>query len=146
MRRADIERVVAIERDTFTMPWSEDTFADLLGRRDAECLVADLTGVGPVGYAVFWWAAREAELGDLAVWEPYRGAGIGARLLEEALEAAAGRGLRRVFLEVRDTNRAAQSLYRRNGFRVVGRRPDYYRDPREDAIVMARKLAGPRAS
>jgi len=146
MAPADLERVGSIERDTFTMPWSEGTFSDLLRRRDAACLVAELANAGPVGYAVFWWAAGEGELGDIAVWKPYRNAGIGSRLVAEVLSGAADRGVRRLFLEVRDTNRAAQALYRRYGFRVVGRRPDYYRDPREDAIVMVRTLAEPGAS
>lgn len=142
MARRDLPRVVAIERETFTMPWSEGTFADLLERADARCLVAELEGAGPIGYAVFWWAAGEAELGDLAVWQPHRGAGIGALLLVEVLDDAAARGVRRIFLEVRESNAAARALYRRHGFRVVGRRPDYYRDPREDAIVMLRTLDG----
>ncbi len=145
MTRDDLERVVAIERETFTMPWSEGTFSDLLERRDAACIVAALAGAGPVGYAIYWWAADEAELGDLAVWEPYRGTGLGSILVAEVLAGAARLGVERIFLEVRESNRPARSLYRRSGFREAGRRPDYYRDPREDAIVMVRAVPRLRA-
>jgi len=145
MTREDLERVVAIEKETFTMPWSEGTFSDLLERPDAACLVATLAAAGPVGYAIYWWAAGEAELGDLAVWEPYRGTGLGACLVAEVLAGASRRGVGRIFLEVRESNRAARSLYRRSGFREAGRRPDYYRDPREDAIVMVRAVPRPGA-
>ena len=142
MRAADVDAVVAIERGTFTMPWSAGTFRDLLARPDAACLVADADGQ-PVGYAVYWWAAGEAELGDIAVKESWRGSGVGSHLIGAVIDGAARRGARRLFLEVRDTNRRARALYRRHRFREVGRRPDYYRDPREDAIVMVRSLSEP---
>ena len=140
MARADIAAVAALEAETFTMPWSRDTFSDLLDRPDAACVVAVAPGIGLAGYAVYWWAGGEAELGDIAVREPWRGRGIGSALIGEVLEGASARGAERLFLEVREGNRAARSLYRRHGFREAGRRPDYYRDPREDAIVMARTL------
>jgi ribosomal-protein-alanine N-acetyltransferase len=140
MSRADLDAVAALEAETFTMPWSRDTFSDLLDRPDAACVVAVAPGVGLAGYAVYWWAGGEAELGDLAVREPRRGRGIGSALVREVLEGAAARGVERMFLEVRESNRPARSLYRRHGFREAGRRPDYYRHPREDAIVMALSL------
>jgi ribosomal-protein-alanine N-acetyltransferase len=140
MTRLYVDAVATIERETFTMPWSRDTFSDLLARPDAECLVATAPGEGLLGYAVYWWAGGEAELGDLAVREPARGRGVGSALIAEVLRGAAGRGAERLFLEVREGNRPARALYRRHGFREAGRRPDYYRDPREDAIVMVRSL------
>lgn len=144
MSEHDVAGVVDIERDTFTMPWSADTFSGLIARADAECFVAESAGT-LMGYAVFWWAHGEAELGDIAVSARHRGRGVGTALLRSVIEDARGRGVRRVFLEVREGNADAISLYRRFGFREVGRRPDYYRQPREDALVMVRSFTPSRA-
>jgi ribosomal-protein-alanine N-acetyltransferase len=77
----------------------------------------------------------------MAVREGSRKRGIGTLLLGRALEEAKGRGARRSFLEVRFSNKAAQSLYRRLGFLASDRRPRYYTDPAEDALVMKATLA-----
>jgi ribosomal-protein-alanine N-acetyltransferase len=78
----------------------------------------------------------QAELGNVAVADEWRGRGIGARLLREVLDRAGRRGMREIFLEVRPSNHVAQRLYERHGFREVGRRRNYYLEPPEDALVM----------
>ncbi|HEX6135363.1 MAG TPA: ribosomal protein S18-alanine N-acetyltransferase [Longimicrobiales bacterium] len=139
MTSTDVPGVVAIERASYTMPWSEATFHGLLRRRDAEMVTADAEGV-VVGYAAFWCVVDQGELGNVAVTAAWRGAGIGGRLVEEVLRRAARRGVREVFLEVRPSNTVARRLYEQLGFRPVGRRRDYYQRPLEDAIVLRRAV------
>lgn len=153
MTREDLDDVLRIERASFGVPWSERTFQSLLERSNAVLLAAeeraearwaalreDALGPGLVGYAVVWLGGGEAELGDLAVDEGARRRGVGAALVKAALEAAADRGASAVFLEVRESNRAARRLYERAGFERVGTRKRYYVRPVEDALVMRRSL------
>lgn len=140
MRAADLDRVLAIERSSFTNPWKERTFRGLLRRKDAELWVAELAGAGVVGYLVLWFATDEGELADLAVAEEQRGRGIGSLLLGRAIDLARDRGVGSLFLEVRSSNRRAAELYRERGFQVVTVREDYYRKPTEDALVMFKSL------
>lgn len=135
MRRQDLREVAEIERQSYSLPWSEFTFRSLLRRSNAVLLVAE-DNKGVAGYAALWLADDEAELGNLAVRPGRRRRGIGRALLRHVLERAFERGARTVFLEVREGNAVARRLYEGFGFRVVGSRPDYYASPREDALVM----------
>ena len=81
------------------------------------------------------------EILNLAVDPAKRRLGAGRALAQAALAEGAARGAARAFLEVRESNAAALAFYARLGFSVAGRRPDYYRDPQEAAILMARGLA-----
>ena len=140
MREADLDSVHAIERTCFSTPWSRNTFANLLKRPDAELWVAEAED-RVLGYAVVWYMADEAELGNLAVEPDSRRRGLGRRLLERAIQAARRREAKRIFLEVRASNEAAQRLYERRGFRAMGLRRRYYRSPVEDARVMCLQLS-----
>ena len=91
---------------------------------------------GIVGYVIAQDAADEAEILNLAVAPARHRGGIGRALVERALATLARRGVRRVFLEVRESNSAARALYAALGFQEVGRRSRYYRRPVEDAIVL----------
>ena len=137
---ADLPAVAAIEQAAFSDPWSPSSFRALL-RTSAVCFsVADHGGI-VVGYSVAWFAADEAELANLAVGAPARGRGVGALLLDAVLAHAAHRGAATVYLEVRESNAAARRLYASRHFAEVGRRRRYYRNPVEDALVLARPLA-----
>lgn len=140
MAYADLDEVAAIERRSFSCPWTRDSFRRLIERADADLLVADVGG-RVAGYAVVWYSADEAELGNLAVDVDHRRRGIGGRLLDAALGQARRRGAGRIFLEVRVSNQEAEALYRSRGFVLAGMRPRYYRRPVEDAKVMLRNLA-----
>ena len=128
-----------IERRSFTMPWQEATFRALMRRPSAALLTAELAeraATTVVGFSVLWFAADEAELGDLAVDPEFRGRGIGRLLLEASIATARQRAAGVLYLEVRESNLAARALYDGHGFETVGRRPGYYSEPREDACVM----------
>jgi len=139
MRLADVPRVMEIEVECFTMPWSEATFRGLLRRTDADLYVAEVSG-SVVGYTAFWSVVDQGELGNVSVTAQWRGRGIGHRLVETILDRAAERGVREVYLEVRVSNTGAQKLYHSYGFDRVGRRRNYYLDPVEDALVMRKTL------
>jgi [ribosomal protein S18]-alanine N-acetyltransferase len=144
MEPGDLDRVMEIERASFTMPWTLETFRGLLRRPDSVLWVAER--VAPpvrevVGYAAVWIVVDQAELGDIAVEEAWRGRGIGRQLLDTVINTMAARGVRELYLEVRVGNHGAQRLYERFGFVRVGRRKDYYSEPREDALVLRRLIA-----
>jgi len=137
---ADLESVVAIEREAFSDPWSENAFREALAHPAVFFACARGSGGHVAGYVVAWFAADEGEIANLAVAPPRWGSGVGRRLLDAALDAAAARGVAAVYLEVRDSNERARRLYGAFGFEEVGRRRRYYRRPVEDAIVLRRTL------
>lgn len=140
MTEADIPAVVAIDRRSFPVPWSERSYRfELLENPAALLLVAEATaepGRPVVGYVGLWLLGEEAHISTLAVDPAYRRRGIGRRLLRAALERAAAAGAQAVTLEVRVSNAAAIALYRSFGFQEVGVRRGYYRDNGEDALLM----------
>ena len=144
-RADDLPAILAIERVSFTDPWSRSSFAALLEQPRVYFSVALDRDAGTlVGYTVAWFVLDEAELANLAVTPDARGNGIGAQLLEAALAASEQRGAATMYLEVRASNQSAIALYTSHGFAEVGRRRAYYRKPVEDALVL-RRTASPRA-
>ena len=139
MRRDDLTEILAIERDAFTSPWTEGMFLDELRTTQAQCLVVRACMTGKVliaGYIIFWMVADETHLHNLAVRKEFRRQGLAASLLRLMKEIAAGVGIEKQTLEVRETNLAAIELYRKCGFVVKGRRPKYYTDTQEAALIM----------
>ena len=146
MRSSDLTQVLEIENASFATPWSSKTFLNLLRRPNAALLIAEDVPGSVIGYAVIWFAGPEGELGDLAVRPGLRRNGVGSALVEAALGEAQLRGSREVYLEVRESNEAARRLYEKHRFDVVNRRPSYYADPVEDALVMRRFVAVPEGT
>ena len=95
---------------------------------------------GELGYLMARLSGEEGEILNLAVLPGYRRQGVGRRLLEHGLALLVGRGVREAYLEVRESNLAARDLYLGFGFRPVGVRPHYYRNPAEDALVLRARL------
>ena len=140
-REDDLPQVAAIERASFTDPWSLTSFRTLLEQHGAYFAVASRGDDGALdGYIVAWCIADEGEIANIAVESAARGQGVGAALLDAALQTLADRGALSVHLEVRDSNTAARALYGTRGFEEVGRRRGYYRRPVEDALVLRRTL------
>jgi ribosomal-protein-alanine N-acetyltransferase len=132
---------VAIERRCFGDPWSEASFREAVSAPWSFGLVAESESA-VIGYMVGREAAGTGEVLNLAVDPPFRRRGVAQALLEAGLAALARRGVDEVFLEVRESNAAAQALYAGAGFRIVGRRSAYYRNPVEDALVLRLELGG----
>ena len=135
MLGADLPRVMEIENLSFSTPWKEPTFRSLMRRTDTDLFVAEQEG-RVVGYAACWTVIDQSELGNVAVAAEARGRGVGGALVDTVVARVRARGAAELFLEVRESNRSAQSIYRERGFVVVGRRRAYYALPTEDALVM----------
>ena len=129
---ADLPAILDIERAVFSDPWSLESFRSLL----ADIMtVAQSEGV-VVGYLVARHAADSGDIMNIAVHPDHRRQGIGWALVEDSLQRLAAVGVKTVSLGVRESNAAAQRLYERMGFTAVGKTRGYYREPREDAVVM----------
>ena len=140
MREQDLAEVMAIESKLYTHPWTRGNFADSL-RAGYECRTFRVQGE-LIGYFVVLAAAGEAHLLNLSIAEAHQRRGYGSALLDQATALARKLGAKNVFLEVRPSNRGAQELYYRYGFRKIAVRRDYYpaRSGREDALVLSLAL------
>jgi [ribosomal protein S18]-alanine N-acetyltransferase len=135
----DIGSVAAIERVCFADPWSEESFRRLLGVAPAIFLVALFPPDQAIaGYIIAFSVDEDAEVLNVAVHPGFRGRGLAGQMLDAVLIELGGRGVRAAFLEVRESNQAARSLYKSRGFSEIGRRNNYYRRPVEDALVLRR--------
>ncbi len=152
MVEADVSQVVAIENCwDYLSKWGEEGYLRVLREPYVYCpLVAEVESDGGpspgetgilAGLAVLALMVDHGELCNLIVTPQCLGKRVGQRLLAGCLEVARQRQLTRIFLEVRHSNSRAIRFYRRNGFQIVSRRGNYYRDPLEDAWVMERAAA-----
>lgn len=168
-QRSDIPRVLEVETACYSTPWSERAFQTLLERDYVLFRVLEVDSDSDsdqgaaheappsaqvdaepqsqiAGFGVLWWGGVDAELANLAVHPAWQGQGLGRALLDALLAEAELRGVRDVFLEVRESNTHAQALYQGRGFVPVGRRRRYYQKPDEDALVLALALSLPEGS
>ncbi len=133
---ADIPRLLALERHAATAAhWAEADYQKLFARGAPERLAMVLEEEGIVAFIVARGVGAEWEIENVAVAGTARRRGLGTRLLGELLKQVRARGAEGVFLEVRESNRAARMLYEKWAFVESGRRAGYYRDPAEDAIL-----------
>ena len=134
MREQHLNAVAALETVCFAAPWTREGLAEELSNPKAHFLVAEADGE-TAGYIGVQEICGEGYVTNVAVLPQYRCRGIGARLVREAVCGAKERGCTFLSLEVRVGNEAAIRLYERLGFRVQGRRKNFYRDPTEDAYI-----------
>jgi ribosomal-protein-alanine N-acetyltransferase len=133
---ADIDAVWDIEKMCFSVPWSRQSFVlEVEKNRCARYVVAEHSGA-VVGYGGMWLIVDEAHITNIAVHPLFRRKGIGEAILKALVTEAHRMGIDRMTLEVRASNIAAQSLYKKLGFVEVGVRKGYYSDNNEDAIIM----------
>lgn len=144
MRESDLDAVAALEETLYVHPWTRRNFADSL---EAGYLMRVLRrGAELAGYFILMIGVDEGHLLNISVARPWQRHGYGSLLIDHACELCRQRAATRLLLEVRPSNLAAQSLYRRRGFREIGVRRGYYpkgdidRFRREDALVMALAL------
>lgn len=147
MTEHDLVEVCQIEDQSGLSVWGWDAYHhELQSRGDSIMLVAridsSLHEFALAGFIVARTIADELHVNNVAVRHEFRGRGIGSGLLQTSLDEGRKRNAKIAQLEVRAGNEAAQQLYRRCGFEVVGRRRAYYRAPVEDALLMSLRLAG----
>ena len=144
MTLSDLDAVAAIEAQAYAFPWSRGNFVDSLAA-GYWCTLLEADGEA-LGYTIAQPGVDELHLLNVTVAPSQQGRGRGSRLLGALEAAASAHDLEGVWLEVRQSNLRAQSLYRRRGYREAGRRRRYYPAPggREDAIRMTLALPGAR--
>jgi ribosomal-protein-alanine N-acetyltransferase len=137
MTAEDVPAVSRIDHLSFSLPWPEHSFHyEVSENRVSRCLVAETDDKRIAAMIVSWIIVDEMHIATIATHPEFRRQGVGELLLKEALEDALQAGAHMAFLEVRESNAAAQAMYRKFGFEATGRRPRYYRDNGEDAILM----------
>lgn len=136
MRVEDVHAAHQIDKLSFTLPWPERSLRfEVTDNPAARCWVAEQDG-RVVGILILWMIIDEVHIATLAIHPEFRRQGIAEDLLVTALEKARAEGAQSALLEVRAGNQAAQALYQKYGFEMVGRRERYYKDNHEDAILM----------
>ena len=133
----DVDLVVAIDNDSFSLPWPPRSFHfEITDNPASRSWVAELDGQ-VVGMVVAWMIVDEIHIATIATHTDFRRQGIGEKLLLHTLKSAKEEGAITSFLEVRNSNRSARKMYDKFGFVEVGRREHYYRDNDEEAILMS---------
>lgn len=143
----DLRAIIAMqEKSPEASHWVPADYARLMDDAGGKILVAELPTMDPpkiLGFAAFHRVIDEVEIRNMAVDPEHRHQGVGRALLETARERLLEAGAKRVFLEVRASNKPALSLYYSIGFAIHSRRADYYHDPQEDALILALELHPP---
>ena len=134
---ADATGIAALEQEIFSDAWSYRDIQDLICTEGGMCFTA-IDGGEVIAYVIGRLIAPEGEIYRVAVAPHKRQRGIGYRLLDYAVKTSKGQGLERLFLEVRSKNVPAIRLYTAYGFKEIGIRKNYYKNPDDDAIVMLR--------
>lgn len=132
----DVDAVMEIEEQSFTVPWSREAFISEMEENHLSMYIVIEDEGQIAGYCGVWIVADEAHITNVAVLPSHRGKGYGELLMRKIMEMAIESGARVMTLEARVSNVPAQSLYRKLGFQDGGIRKRYYSDNQEDALVM----------
>lgn len=139
MTKEHLDDVMKIEWECFTIPWSRKSMEDELERKIAYYYVG-LVGGKVAGYGGMWHVVTEGHITNIAVSEKFRRLGVGNAIVSKMIELAEEKDMLGVTLEVRVSNEAAISLYKKHGFKIEGLRKEYYDDNKEDAYIMWKYL------
>lgn len=131
----DIPAIAEIEKRCFSMPWSEKSLREFCVYPFGRILTAELDGQ-VAGYITYSQIFEEVQIANVAVAPGFRRMGIAEKLIRRLLSDGIDNNSETVFLEVRESNIPARSLYEKCGFYVVGERKGYYSNPKEDAVLM----------
>ena len=136
MKVDHLDEVVRIEEVSFLTPWSRSAFEFDLNENDLAKYWVVVKDGTVIGYSGIWLVGRIAHVTTVCIVEKLRGRGLGRWLLLRTMSMGADQGAERFTLEVRESNASAINLYESVGYRTVGRRPNYYQEIGEDALVM----------
>lgn len=135
----DLPKIAQLEIDIFPDPWPESAFGEHLENRNWYARVVE-NECGIIAYACFMTVSGEAHLTNIAVIESYRRKSVAKALMESILEELNKMKCEIVYLEVRESNQPAISFYENLNFEELYKRDNYYQNPKEDAVVMSRKI------
>jgi ribosomal-protein-alanine N-acetyltransferase len=136
MTEADVPAVAELDQISFSLPWPERSFRfEVTDNPASRCWVAEADG-RVVGMIVAWLFVDEVHIATIATHPDFRRQGIAQKLLTHTLRYTSDEGAVSSFLEVRESNLAAQAMYRKFGYENTGLRKRYYKDNSEDAVLM----------
>ncbi len=138
MLQCHVPQIAELEKLCFNDPWSENSIASELDNR-LSCWLVAIADDKVVGYVGSQTVLGETDMMNIAIHPDYRKQGIATELISALIEALNERGSHSLMLEVRASNEPAKSLYLKMGFDVVGVRKNYYRNPREDALILRKE-------
>ena len=139
MTEQDLDELMIIEKDSFSLPWSRQSYEAELQNPYADYLVCDWQGE-VAAYVGMWTVFDEAHITNVAVGRRFRHQGMGKILMLESEKLALAKKARRILLEVRPSNLAALTMYKELGYVPISLRKQYYSDNQEDAIIMTKCL------
>lgn len=139
MEACHIPAIAALEAKCFRDPWPEIAIASELTNPLSYWLVA-VEGSQLVGYVGSQTVLDGADMMNIAVDPDYRRQGVAERLIEKLIQGVSAKGAICLALEVRVSNAPAIALYQKLGFAQVGRRPNYYHNPKEDALILRKQF------
>jgi ribosomal-protein-alanine N-acetyltransferase len=131
-----LDGVLEVDRLSFTIPWSRDSFEREAVQNDFAHYVVAICEGRVIGYGGVWIIAGEGQITNIAVHPEFRGIGAAARMLEALIEICRAESVTDMTLEVRVSNAPAISLYKKYGFTEEGVRKQFYHDNKEDALIM----------
>lgn len=135
----DLDQLMVIENESFSLPWSRQSYEAELQNAYADYLVCDWAGE-LAGYIGMWTVMEEAHLTNVAVAAKFRGQGIARTMMLAQEKKARTKGASMMLLEVRPSNQAALGLYSNLGYIHAAIRKNYYSDNQEDALIMVKHL------
>ena len=135
----DAAAIAEMEHQIFSDAWSEKSVLDTMNQKNAVCLTAEKAG-RIIGYVLSYTAADEAEIARIAVAEEFRRQGTARAILRELENVCSSKGVKKLLLDVRESNREARAFYTDMGFQEDGIRRRFYENPQEDGILMSREL------
>jgi ribosomal-protein-alanine N-acetyltransferase len=138
MKENDLAAVRTIEALSFSNPWSDNTFRGEIQNTSISfpLVVVRRPGDEVIAYIIFWQIRDDVQVNNLAVHPDCRGLGLGEVMMRFAIAKVRAAGASFMTLEVRPSNTAAVTLYKKLGFGILGTRKNYYTKPEEDAFVM----------
>jgi len=132
----DISNVGKVETATYKNPWPQDIFLRELTENDHAHYFVAVLGDKVIGYGGMWLVVDDAQITNIAIHPSYRGHKFGEKLFQQIFDYGVHHGMRRLSLEVRESNMVAQRMYQKFGLVRAGIRKNYYTDDGEDAVVM----------
>ena len=138
MKEDDLPAVRTIEALSFSNPWSDRTFLGEIQNTPVSfpLVVVRKPSDKVIGYIIYWHIREDVQVNNIAVHPDFRGKGIGEALMRHVIDRVRKNGATFMTLEVRLSNAAAVTLYKKLGFDILGTRKNYYTNPDEDAFLM----------
>lgn len=135
----DTARIAEIERAVFSDSWSESGIDETMNQKASRVYVG-VEGNEIIGYVITYTVLDEGEVARIAVSPDFRRQGVAEMLLDKVISDGKQSGVGMWYLEVRESNIAAQKLYKKKGFVETGIRKDFYEKPKENAVLMNKSL------